>query len=119
MFLGTYMLAQRCGCSASAAACIDKINQGNCMHLHIEELFHQQEQYAPTAHVKRHLAKPRSVARKRLDHILGGFSEAVENFHEPVLYELIFNLPPGFQVQMKQGSAEVIPFARGSWGEQA
>ncbi len=84
-----------------------------------EELFHQQEKYAPTAHVKLYLAKPRPVAGKHLEHVLGQFSEAVENFDEPVLYELIYNLLPGFQVQMKQGSAEVIPFVRGSQGEQA
>ncbi|HEN47548.1 MAG TPA: hypothetical protein ENI75_04230 [Mizugakiibacter sp.] len=87
------------------------------MHLHIEGLFHPQQQYVPTAPVKLYWAPPQPGAGKRLKSMLGPFAETVDSFDNPISHPLIFNPFPGLPVQIEQHFTKVIPFASHFQGE--
>ncbi len=74
-----------------------------------EELFHPQENYSATTHVKIFLAKSRSVARELLDTRLEKATSAVEAFDEPALREQFDALLPAFCWSKDSSSDNVIP----------
>ncbi|MDE2245916.1 MAG: polysaccharide biosynthesis protein, partial [Xanthomonadaceae bacterium] len=62
-----------------------------------EELFHPQEQYAPTAHAKLFLAQPRALEPQQVDAALREARAAVDVFDEEALRRMLGRLLPAFQ----------------------
>ena len=62
-----------------------------------EELFHPQENYAPTAHAKLFLAQPRALEPLQLDAALREARAAVDAFDEDALRRMLGRLLPAFQ----------------------
>ncbi len=77
-----------------------------------EELFHAQEDYAPTGHPKLFLAAPRAVGADWLDAHLARAAEAVAAFDQPALERVLAALLPGFRSDAGDAAATVLPFAR-------
>ena len=73
-----------------------------------EELFHEQEDYQPTAHPKIVLAQGRQTARAGLDPILNELQQAVLRYDEPALERLLRGLVPEFRHE----SPEVVSLHR-------
>ena len=70
-----------------------------------EELFHPQENYAPTAHAKLFLAQPRALEPQQLDAALREARAAVDAFDEEALRRMLGRLLPAFQ----PGHADALP----------
>jgi FlaA1/EpsC-like NDP-sugar epimerase len=62
-----------------------------------EELFHPQEQYAPTAHAKLFLAQPRALEPQQIDAAMREARAAVDVFDEEALRRMLGHLLPAFQ----------------------
>jgi FlaA1/EpsC-like NDP-sugar epimerase len=74
-----------------------------------EELFHEQEDYQPTAHPKIVLARARECSRPVLESTLNEMQQAVLRFDEPTLERLLRDLVPEFS---HEGDTEVVPLHR-------
>ncbi|HVB84354.1 MAG TPA: polysaccharide biosynthesis protein, partial [Rhodanobacteraceae bacterium] len=70
-----------------------------------EELFHPQENYAPTAHAKLFLAQPRALEPLLLDAALREARVAVDAFDEDALRRMLGRLLPAFQ----PGRGDALP----------
>jgi len=78
-----------------------------------EELFHSQENYQSTSHVKIFLARPRSVSWELLESQLRQATQAVGNFDEDALRRCLGKLLPEFTAQPETLSdAEILPISR-------
>ena len=84
-----------------------------------EELFHAQENYAPTTHAKLYLAEPRHVSAELLDAQLARAGEAVAAFDEPALRRVLQTLMPSLDWVHNAQPGTVVPFARGDTGDSA
>ncbi|MHB8385957.1 polysaccharide biosynthesis protein [Metallibacterium sp.] len=84
-----------------------------------EELFHAQENYAPTMHAKLYLAEPRRVSTELLDAQMVRASDAVIAFDEPALRRVLQALMPGLDWVHNAQPGTVVPFLRGDSGDSA
>ncbi|EQD66212.1 Polysaccharide biosynthesis protein CapD-like domain protein, partial [mine drainage metagenome] len=84
-----------------------------------EELFHPQENYAPTTHAKLYLAEPRQVSTDLLDAQLARAGEAVISFDEPALQRVLQALMPSLDWVHNAQPGTVVPFLRGDSGDSA
>ena len=74
-----------------------------------EELFHPQENYAPTAHAKLFLAQPRALEPQQLDAALREARAAVDAFDEEALRRMLGRLLPAFQPGHADASPSPLP----------
>jgi len=84
-----------------------------------EELFHAQENYAPTTHAKLYLAAPQRVSTELLDAQMVRAGDAVIAFDEPALRRVLQALMPGLDWVHNAQPGTVVPFLRGDSGDSA
>ncbi len=77
-----------------------------------EELFHAQESYQNTSHMKIFLAQPRSMSWDLLNAQLRQAAQAVRDYDEEALQRCLSNLLPEFNLHRDQPQAEIVPIAR-------
>ncbi len=77
-----------------------------------EELFHPQESYSSTSHVKIFLAQPRSMSWELLNAQLAKATTAVRDYDEDTLRRCLTSLLPEFAPRDEGTAAEIVPIAR-------
>ena len=77
-----------------------------------EELFHPQESYSSTSHVKIFLAQPRSMSWELLNAQLAKATTAVRDYDEDTLRRCLTSLLPEFAPRDEGAAAEIVPIAR-------